>query len=336
MGRKNLKKKLVDSSNTIQKSNELSMAKLSHGLTLNQMQLLAYAILCTQKDGTTEFRKHEFEKMFNIDTYRTETAKADSSKVLSIQFAFEDVENDTFEYWNVFRKMKYDKGLFTFVWDQDIIRHILDLKDRYVLTDLTITSQFKSSFTWTLYDYLRGSYGCWYKSFTKEGLMKLFSVENFKSYQGNTGLFKKRVLDVAVKEINAYTELDVKYEEIKEGRSITGFKVMWSTGTTVRKASAKQVEILRTLIDTLFEDAMIYLKIKSETNRERAYELVREAMSIKYDYLEDETGLTADLCKHLTDTVEDSLDEINFILEAERIPKLQKPQVPLFNWLENE
>lgn len=336
MNRKNLKKKLVDSSNTIQKSNELSMAKLSHGLTLNQMQLLAYAILCTQKDGTTEFRKHEFEKMFNIDTYRTETAKADSSKVLSIQFAFEDVENDTFEYWNVFRKMKYDKGLFTFVWDQDIIRHILDLKDRYVLTDLTITSQFKSSFTWTLYDYLRGSYGCWYKSFTKEGLMKLFSVENSKSYQGNTGLFKKRVLDVAVKEINAYTELDVKYEEIKEGRSITGFKVMWSTGTTVRKASAKQVEILRTLIDTLFEDTMIYLKIKSETNRERAYELVREAMSIKYDYLEDETGLTADLCKHLTDTVEDSLDEINFILEAEHIPKLQKPQVPLFNWLENE
>ena len=333
MVRKNLKKTVVNNSNIIQKSNELSMAKLSHGLTLNQMQLLAYAILCTQKNGITEFRKHEFEKMFNIETYRTETAKTDSSKVLAIQFAFEDVENETFEFLNVFRKMKYDKGLFTFVWDQDITTHILDLKDKYVLTDLSITAQFKSSFTWTLYDYLRGSYGCWYKSFTKEGLMKLFSVENYKSYQDNTGLFKKRVLDVAINEINTFTELDVKYEEIKEGRAITGFKILWSTGVTVSKASDKQVDILNTLIETLFEDMMIYMKIKEEKNRERAYELVKEAQNIKVTYLEDETGLTGDLCKKLTDQSEKYLNEINEILEAERIPKLDKPRVPLHNWL---
>ena len=35
----------------------LSMAKLSHGLTLQQMQLLAYAIYSTQQDGKTEFRQ---------------------------------------------------------------------------------------------------------------------------------------------------------------------------------------------------------------------------------------------------------------------------------------
>lgn len=333
MVRKNLKKTIIDNSITIQKSNDLSMAKLSHGLTLNQMQLLAYAILCTQKSGITEFRKHEFEKMFNIDTYRTDTAKSDSSKVLAIQFAFEDIESDSFEFLNVFRKMKYDKGLFTFVWDQDITKHILDLKDKYVLTDLSITSQFKSSFTWTLYDYLRGSYGCWYKSFTKEGLMKLFSVENYKSYQDNTGLFKNKVLDVAINEINTFTELDVKYEEVKEGRAIIGFKILWSSGTTVRKASDKQIEILTTLIDILFTDMMIYMKIKEEKNRDRAYEIVKEAQSIRINYLEDETGLTNDLCKKLTNKAEDYLNEINKILEVEYIPKLQQPQVPLYNWL---
>lgn len=333
MVRKNLKKTIIDNSITIQKSNDLSMAKLSHGLTLNQMQLLAYAILCTQKSGITEFRKHEFEKMFNIDTYRTDTAKSDSSKVLAIQFAFEDIESDSFEFLNVFRKMKYDKGLFTFVWDQDITKHILDLKDKYVLTDLSITSQFKSSFTWTLYDYLRGSYGCWYKSFTKEGLMKLFSVENYKSYQDNTGLFKNKVLDVAINEINTFTELDVKYEEVKEGRAIIGFKILWSSGTTVRKASDKQIEILTTVIDILFTDMMIYMKIKEEKNRDRAYEIVKEAQSIRINYLEDETGLTNELCKKLTNKAEDYLNEINRILEVEYIPKLQQPQVPLYNWL---
>lgn len=333
MVRKNLKKTIVDNSITIQKSNDLSMAKLSHGLTLNQMQLLAYAILCTQKNGITEFRKHEFEKMFDIDTYRTDAAKSDSSRVLAIQFGFEDIESDSFEFLNVFRKMKYDKGLFTFVWDQDITKHILDLKDKYVLTDLSITSQFKSSFTWTLYDYLRGSYGCWYKSFTKNGLMKLFNVEKYKSYKGNTGLFKNKVLDVAINEINTFTELNVKYEEVKEGRAIIGFKILWSSGTTVRKASDKQIDILTTLIDTLFDDMMIYMKIKEERNRDRAYELVKEAQSIRFNYLENETGLTNDLCKKLTDKAENYLNEINIILEAEFIPKLHQPQVPLHNWL---
>ena len=34
-----------------------------HKLTLNQMQLLAYAIYSTQKDGKTEFIKANFEKI---------------------------------------------------------------------------------------------------------------------------------------------------------------------------------------------------------------------------------------------------------------------------------
>ena len=40
--------------------------------------------------------------------------------------------------------------------------------------------------------------------------MSLFGVEEKKSYQNNTGAFKKRVLDIAIEEINEFTELDVK------------------------------------------------------------------------------------------------------------------------------
>jgi len=63
LARKNDKKQVVSYENSIKKSNELSMAKLSHGLTLQQMQLLAYAIYSTQQDGKTEFRKADFEKI---------------------------------------------------------------------------------------------------------------------------------------------------------------------------------------------------------------------------------------------------------------------------------
>ncbi|WP_089974535.1 hypothetical protein [Carnobacterium viridans] len=61
VGRINNKKILEDNSSSIQKSNEFSMVKMNQGLTLNQMQLLSYAIYATQKDGTTTFRKIDFE-----------------------------------------------------------------------------------------------------------------------------------------------------------------------------------------------------------------------------------------------------------------------------------
>lgn len=41
--------------------------------------------------------------------------------------------------------------------------------------------------------------------------MNLFAVEDKKTYQKNTNRFKKSVLDVAIGEINKYTELEVWY-----------------------------------------------------------------------------------------------------------------------------
>ena len=44
MARCNAKNIVVNLDTTIKKSNEISLAKLNQGLTLNQMQVLAYAI----------------------------------------------------------------------------------------------------------------------------------------------------------------------------------------------------------------------------------------------------------------------------------------------------
>lgn len=214
MVRKNEKQQIFSYENSIRKSNDLSMAKLSQGLTLNQMQLLAYAIYSTQQDGKTEFIKADFEKKFNIEKYRTKDAYEDSDKILSLKVSTQDLENDKFKFWNAFSNMEYDKGQFIFEWNPKMIPHILELKEKYVTTDLTITSQFKSGFSWTLYDYLRAHYGYWHKLISKESLMKLFGVEKRKTYQ-NSAQFKRGVLDVAIAEINKFTELDVRYEEEK-------------------------------------------------------------------------------------------------------------------------
>src|SRR3954464_8948931 len=117
--RKNDKKQVISYENSIKKSNELSMAKLNQGLTLNQMQLLAFAIYSTQQNAKTEFRKVAFEKKFGINEYRTEDAQKDVPKLSRLQFSVTDLENDIVDYLNIFQRIRYERGLFTFKWSED-------------------------------------------------------------------------------------------------------------------------------------------------------------------------------------------------------------------------
>lgn len=268
MGRKVNKNRFITYENSIKKSNELSMAKLNQGLTLNQMQLLAYAIYSTQTDGKTNFRKHNFQDKFEIKQYRTEDAYKDGDVISQLRFSTIDLENDEFNFTNVFSSIKYKKGDFSFKWNPDFIPHILELKDKFVLTDLTITSKFKSSFSWTLYDFLKAHYGYWHKELTKEALMKLFGVEERITYQKSTAQLKRGVLDIAIEEINKYTELEVWYTEKRIGNKITAFTLHWSRGKQVTGATDKQISLLQEIYDEVQSNMFDYLEIKSfETAR---------------------------------------------------------------------
>ncbi|WP_036578748.1 replication initiation protein, partial [Oceanobacillus picturae] len=314
--------------NSIKKSNDLSMAKLSQGLTLNQMQLLAYAIYSTQQDGKTEFIKADFEKKFNIEKYRTKDAYEDSDKILGLKVSTQDLENDKFKFWNAFSSMEYDKGHFIFEWNSKMIPHILELKEKYVTTDLTVTSKFKSGFSWTLYDYLRAHYGYWHKLIPKESLMKLFSVENRKTYQ-NTAQFKRGVLDVAIAEINKFTELDIRYEEEKEGRAIVGFDLIWSTGTNKKSATKKQIKELRTTVDTVIKDSLVFVDLNDEKNRQRAINIVKEIKEM-LPHTTEPICITYEKANDLISKANDNLKELNKLLEKEK----GRDTSFYYNWLD--
>ncbi|CDO05223.1 replication protein [Oceanobacillus picturae] len=306
----------------------MSMAKLSQGLTLNQMQLLAYAIYSTQQDGKTEFIKADFEKKFNIEKYRTKDAYEDSDKILGLKVSTQDLENDKFKFWNAFSSMEYDKGHFIFEWNSKMIPHILELKEKYVTTDLTVTSKFKSGFSWTLYDYLRAHYGYWHKLIPKESLMKLFSVENRKTYQ-NTAQFKRGVLDVAIAEINKFTELDIRYEEEKEGRAIVGFDLIWSTGTNKKSATKKQIKELRTTVDTVIKDSLVFVDLNDEKNRQRAINIVKEIKEM-LPHTTEPICITYEKANDLISKANDNLKELNKLLEKEK----GRDTSFYYNWLD--
>lgn len=330
MARINSKNQIFDYDNSIKKSNELSMAKLSSGLTLNQMQLLAFAIYCTQQDGKTEFIKADFEKKFSIEKYQTIHAKDDAKRLIDLKFSTEELDNDTFEFWNVFQGIRYKEGLFSFKWSEDMIPHILELKEKYVATDLMITAQFKSGFTWTLYDYLRAHYGYWHKVASKEELMKLFGVEDRKTYQNNTSKFKDTVLDVAINEINTYTEIEVHYNEEKQGRRIVGFDLIWSTGQRIKSATKRQIKELKAITDIIFNDMYKFMDLNDGKNRNRAMNIIRESEDMKV-YLTEPISITAEKADELIFVANNNLRTLVNMLKYE---SNDHDLSVYYNWLE--
>ncbi len=326
MARKNGKQQVISYENSIQKSNEISMAKLSQGLTLNQMQLLAYAIYSTQQDGKTKFIKADFEKKFSLEKYLTKHAKEDVPKLGRLGFSLVNLEEDTVEYWNVFQRITYDKGTFIFKWTEDFLPHILELKEKFVTTDLSITSKFRSSFSWVLYDYLKAHYGYWRKPISKEALMKLFGVENKKTYQKNTGDFRKTVLDIAVAEINQYTEIEVRYNVEKEGRAIVGFELIWSSGENIKSATKKQIRELKSIVDQVMNDWTEFININDEKDRQSAINIVKETR--------DMLPLTTEPICVTYDRADLLIKKANWnIRELHRLAN--KKESPYYNWLED-
>lgn len=327
MARKNNKKSLINYENCIKKSNEISMAKLNSGLTLNQMQLLAFAIYCTQQNGVTEFHKFEFEKKFNIEKYQTIHAKDDSERLVGLKVSTQDLANDKFKFWNVFMGMEYESGSFKFEWNPNMIPHILELKEKYIVTDLTITSQFKSSYSWMLYDFLKAHYGYWHKPIKKNALLKLFGVENTKTYVLNTGRFKQTVLDVAIKEINEYTELQVDYKEVKAGRTITDFDLYWSHGDTQASATKKQITELKMIVDAVSSDSLKCMVVLSNReNRERVQEILEDIEGYK-ECTKEPICITKERADFL-------LIKSNAMLnELERLKENDDKVIPVYDWL---
>lgn len=304
------------------------MSKLNNGLTLQQMQLLSFAIYSSQKKTNTSFHKHEFEKYFDISKYPSKSASEDAKKLMDLKIAAtEDLSNDEFDYWNVFVRITYKSGLFNFEWSQYMVPHITELKEKYVLLDLKITAKFKSSYSWKLYEYLKAHYGYWTKCLKREELLNLFSVEDNKSYVKNTALFKKRVLDVAINEINSYTELEVNYKEIKSGRSITHFEIYWSKGEVISAASAAQLNEIHKYLNAIMEDTFKIIGLTDTEKRDEGLRLLTSAKEIEEEIKSEE--LTATRADFIIVVLKNMLAQINILFTEE-----SKKTPVFYNWLE--
>lgn len=110
--------------------------------------------------------------------------------------------------------------------DEDMKPFLLQLKENFTRYELIYTLYFKSKYSIRLYELAKSIH---YKeleeyrrTFTVDEIKRLLGAENYTEYRD----FKRRVLDVAVSEINSFSDKRIAYETIKKGRSVAAIELV--------------------------------------------------------------------------------------------------------------
>lgn len=216
------------------KSNQLILA--SYSLNLVEQRLILMAIV-TARETTThvtaetllKVRADDYARHFKVSRQTAYQALTDAAETLfnrRVKLDVFDPDKGAVRPLSVrwLTGVDYEVGEGTIVvrFGLEIIPHITDLEANFTSYELKQVAGLTSAYAIRLYELLIK-----WRVKTKTPVTPL---EEFREQIGlldheyrRMGDFKKNVLDLAVQQINLLTDIDVSYEQHKNGRNITGF-----------------------------------------------------------------------------------------------------------------
>ena len=242
----------------ISRSNNLITARYKATLTENKMTVLALLRSGKEKDEhgrhVAQFSAQELKLIMghnNGSFYQQ--LKETAQKMQSRQLAIEDVENKRFRYMSVIDTAEFSNGIFRVSFNVDVNQYIENLRKNFTTMNVGILVDFTSTYAYKLYEILKtqeyqidrkgdenGEYSIYYSvpelkvavgcvdistQAVQEEMRKrnpdydrivneLATDKHFDKWYD----FKKNVLDVAERQINEKSDLNVRYELMRAGR----------------------------------------------------------------------------------------------------------------------
>ena len=239
--KKDKNKEIEIRNRTVVKSNDL-IQKSRFSLSLLQQKIVLYLIShITPRDKEFtlyEFSIIEFCRVCGIDSdngknYAMLKAAIKGIADKSMWIELEDGE-ETLVRWIEKPYINKRSGLIKIRLDEDLKPYLLQLKANFTQYELLWTLHFKSKYTIRLYELIKSIH---YKDlepystvYTLNSLRRLLDAERYTDYKH----FRERVLDVAVKEINQYSDKIVEYKPIKEGKAVTQIEITVTSKDTLK------------------------------------------------------------------------------------------------------
>lgn len=205
------------------KANEI-IQKARYDLNIQELKTLAY-IFSKIKPNDTQLQEYSFSikdycQVCGIDyknggnyQYIKGTIKALRDKSFWI---LDEKGNEVLIGWLQKVRISKGSGRITVKLDDDLQKYVLGLFDNYTQYELLSTLPMKSNYSFRIYELLK-SYAFTKKhTFDVEELKKTLAAETYTNFKD----FRRKVIEVAVKEINLYTDIEVSWEPITKGRKV--------------------------------------------------------------------------------------------------------------------
>ena len=103
--------------------------------------------------------------------------------------------------------------------DEDLVPYLFNLQEKFTSYELLNVLAFTSQYSYRIYEIMLSYDGLREKTFSLDDFKRRLMVEDIKSY-ANFKDFRKKVLEPAIKEINAYTDIALSYDTVTRGRKV--------------------------------------------------------------------------------------------------------------------
>lgn len=202
------------------KANEL-IQKTRYSLSVEEQKIILYALSKISKDDVAlhdmTFDILEFSRLCGLEGKAYARVKETFTRLQEKSFWIEiDKDTESCVHWFSKIHMKKRSGKVIVRFHEDLVPYILQLKNCFTSFSIYPTLAMKSKYSIRLYELLKSyeAIGDWW--FTVEDFKKKLDATNYSLF----GSLKQKVIDVAAKEINLYSDLDVSWKPIKEGRKV--------------------------------------------------------------------------------------------------------------------
>jgi plasmid replication initiation protein len=229
------------------KSNEL-IQKTRFNLSVQEQKIILYLISKIKPDDL-ELKEHNFEiadfcHVCGLDDdsggnykYIKDTVKALSDKSVWLEMGGSEI----LLRWLYTAKVNPRSGLIAVRISDEVKPYLLQLKEKFTQYELLYTLAMKSQYSIRLYEILKSYEYRHGQTFSLDELKKKLSAENYSRYPD----FKRKVLDISMREINELSDLTVTYSIQKEGRKFSkiNFSVKLKKNIDERLKTWQQIEL---------------------------------------------------------------------------------------------
>lgn len=239
-----------------------ALVNAAYKLTLAEQRLILLSIVVARKEETgIDANNHliisasDYMQLFDVTKQTAYEALKDASKHLfSREFNYQ-AKDKKGRITNI-RSRWVSEIAYTditatvkLIFAPSVVPMITQLEKQFTSYEIEKVADLTSTYAIRLYELVI----CW-KSAKKT---PIFELEDFRSKLGvgideyvKMNNFKSRVLDIAIKQINKHTDITIKVEQHKQGRSISGFSFTFAYKEAPKAPKSEALSKLKALTGT--------------------------------------------------------------------------------------